>query len=168
MNNYSYWFIILFICIACTSSHKEESTLELNTINWKIYRNKNIGFELIFPAMFAYDVQDKGHNVFFSYKDEVTLILRYVTKEEGNQMGLWFGKKAIDTISINEIDWVKYKYKQKSIAGSVTSTAYVIPLNDRFFGIEFRTDVADEAFQHFILQSVKLMEPEAPRQILIK
>lgn len=156
------FFILIFI--SCNNTETVQP-LDLENIDWKIYRNRNIGFELKFPAIFTYEVKDNGHNVFLKYADENTLLIRYATEEEGYQRGLWFGNDVEESIIINDHKWLKYIYKHYDGPNLSTTTTYVTPLNDRYLGVEFRTNVGNKEFQDFVMNSFMFLKPEAPRHI---
>ena len=157
------FLIICFLWLSCSSG---EPPIDIENTDWKTYRNRVIGFDFKFPATFTYDVQDMGHNVFLKHKNINTILVRYSTPEEGKKRGLWFGHKADDVIEINGYQWTRYVYGHGDGPFVSTTTAYVTTLNDRFLGIEFRTDVANEEFQNFVMKSFQFLEPEEPRRVI--
>ena len=159
--------LIALLFISC-SNREPVASLDLKNIEWKIYRNKNIGFELKFPAIFTYDVKDEGYNVFLKYNDANTLIIRYTSEQEGKKRGLWFGNEVSEVLTINSHQWEKYIYNHRDGPFVSPTTAYVTSLNDRFLGIEFRTIVENEEFQNYVMKSFVFLKPEAPKHIPIQ
>lgn len=154
---------ILLLTFSCSTT--EDSPLNLNNTEWKIYRNRVIGFEFKFPSTFTYEVKDMGHNVFLKHNGNNTLLVRYCTKEEGKNRGLWFGNEVTDKVEVNAHEWTKYIYAHGDEPFVSITSSYVTLLNDRYLGIEFRTNVANEEFQEFVMNSFKFLEPEEPRRV---
>lgn len=123
-------FSLLFVA---SCSAPKEPALNLDDVEWKIYRNRIIGFEFKFPSTFTYDVKDMGHNVFLKHKNVNTVLVRYSTEEEGKKRGLWFGYNAAEKVNTNGHEWSKYIYLHANGPLKTLTTAYVTPLNDRFF-----------------------------------
>ncbi|MBT8195118.1 MAG: hypothetical protein HKO56_04700 [Bacteroidia bacterium] len=166
MKKFRSFFLICFtLSLIFSCGPSQEPPLNLNEIDWKIYRNRVIGFEFKFPATFTYEVKDMGHNVFLKHNETNTLLVRYCTEVEGREKGLWFGTDEEEKIIINDHEWTKYVYAHGDGPLVSITTSYVTPQNDRYLGIEFRTNVANADFQEFVMNSFKFLEPEEPRRV---
>ena len=143
----------LSLTAACCAG---ESTRDLDpeTLSWVDYTHSRAGYSLRLPTALRPD--EEGDSVFLRYNCRVPVLVRLTTEEDGRRYGAWFGHQAAGAITLDGMAGEKYTYVHWDGPFATHTIAYVVPVGDRFLGLEFRTATDLDPVQEKILASFRL------------
>jgi len=128
--------------------------LDPDTLTWVDYTHSQAGYSLSLPA--AWHPDEEGDSVFLRYNGRVPVLVRLITEEDGRGNGAWFGHEAVGAITLDGMAGAKFRYVHWDGPFAACTIAYVVPLGDRFLGLEFRAAAELDGVQEKILASFRL------------
>ncbi|TDI34511.1 MAG: hypothetical protein E2P03_03130 [Acidobacteria bacterium] len=128
--------------------------LDPETLSWVDYTHSRAGYSLSLPAAMRPD--EEGDSVFFRYDAGVPVLVRLTTEEEARHAGVWFGHEAAGAITLDGRAGERFTYVHWDGPFATRTIAYVVPVGDRFLGLEFRTATDLDPVQEKILASFRL------------
>lgn len=143
------------VAMSCSKPSVPVQNLKAEEVTWTSYTDPFLSYSLRYPVVFKCEVYSEG-SAFFRYDGEVPVVIRYADKKEGKKRGLWFGEEPVGTIALAGRTGDKYIYKHWDGPFAARTIAYVIPYQEKFLGIEFRTPNELNEIQQQMLDSFKL------------
>ena len=158
------WVVVLILTggvVAGTAGCCTEALGDLDPehLTWVTYRNPQLGYSLEYPSIFR--LREHGGTAIFRYGWGVPVLVRFTDEADGRHRGLWFGQDPTGPIELSGRQGQRYAYEHWDGPFSSRTVSYVIPLQGRYLGFEFRTGGDLNPVQQRMLDSFKL-SPETP------
>ena len=134
---------------AATCGGGSTRDLDPETLSWVDYTHSRAGYSLSLPT--ALRPEEEGDSVLFRYNSGVPVLVRLTTREEAQHTGAWFGHDAAGAITLDGKAGEKFIYVHWDGPFAAHTIAYVVPVGDRFLGLEFRTAANLDPVQEKIL-----------------
>ena len=145
----------LFLLVACGNRESATKNLVPADLQWASYQHPVVGYSVAHPQGFEVD-EDDGRNLLFRFEGQVPVLVRFTSEEEGRDRGAWFGSEAVADVELGGRSGHKYIYDHYDGPFRARTIAYVISHQDRWLGLEFRSDGDLDPVQQKILESFKL------------
>jgi hypothetical protein len=148
--------LLLATALSLTAACCGGSTRDLDpaALSWVDYTHSRAGYSLSLPASMRPD--EEGDSVLFRYDGGVPVLVRLTSEEEAEHAGAWFGHEAENAIALDGMAGEKFAYVHWDGPFAARTIAYVVPVGDRFLGLEFRTTTDLDPVQEQILASFRL------------
>jgi hypothetical protein len=146
--------VVALAILGCNSG--AAMTLDPESQTWSTYLDATLGYSVRHPEVFHARPEGDGNTLFRFAGGGVPVLVRYTTAAEGRRRGAWFGQPAAEAITLAGIAGHKYAYEHWDGPFSTRTVAYVIPWNDRWLGLEFRTPGELSPVQERMLDSFRL------------
>ena len=128
--------------------------LDPDNVAWVEYRHPRAGYRMSLPSEIR--PEEDGDGVFCRYDGGVPVLVRLTTEEEARGTGAWFGHAPDGPATLDGRSGQRIIYEHWDGPFATRTIAYVVPLGDRFLGLEFRTSTGLDPVQERILASFRL------------
>ena len=129
-------------------------SLDPDSLVWAEYRHPQAGYSMSLPG--ELHPQEDGDGVFCRYDGGVPVLVRLTSEEEARGTGAWFGHEPDGPATLDGLPGQRIIYEHWDGPFAVRTIAYVVPVGDRFLGLEFRTASDLDPVQERILASFRL------------
>ncbi len=130
--------------------------LDPDALVWRTYVDTAVGYSVSHPEAFRASPEGDGNTLFRLAGDGVPVVVRYTTEEEGRRRGAWFGHPPVEAITLDGVPGMRYVYEHWDLIFATRTVAYVVPLHDRWLGLEFRTSGELSPVQQRMLDTFRL------------
>ncbi len=148
----------ILLCFALTLGCRSRApeNPEISDVNWQTYSNANLNISLSYPDIYTVDEDRDAHGTLFRYGGHPVISLRFTDEHQGKSHGLWFGNRPEKSIELAGKQGLKYVYNHYDAIFYMRTISYVVDYNDKYLGLEFRTDNQElDEIQKKILSSLK-------------
>lgn len=151
--------VVALAPVGCSVDAPPEPTA--GTFEWTEYANEAAGFVMDVPDAYQPDEEPSGRSVLFRTDEGVPVKVYWITAEEGEGRGLWFGETPTGPARLGGLGASLYEYRHCDGPFCSRIVSYVVPHRGRHLALEFRSDGALNATNLRILESFRLASSEA-------
>ncbi|MEZ4861973.1 MAG: hypothetical protein R3C14_11715 [Caldilineaceae bacterium] len=145
--------VIVITCAGCATIPRDLPPIA--SIHWVTYQSPTLGYRINYPDTLA--LKQQGDEVNFSYQGSSIFRMIFVTTAESKRRGLWATAQPMTAATIGGVAGQQYIYDHYDGPFYTHTIAYVIPFQDRWLGLEFRTTASTlSAVQQQMLDSFQL------------